>query len=92
MTVAFGTSTPTSITVVETSTSISPAEKACIVASFNSVVKRPCSGAILNPLSAPACNFGANSSTEAISGDCSPYRKSRSASSELPAAIRGATM
>ena len=39
---AFGTSTPTSITVVATSTSISPRTNAAIVAAFSSGFMRPC--------------------------------------------------
>ena len=41
MTVAFGTSTPTSMTVVETSTWISPREKAPIASSFSALFMRP---------------------------------------------------
>ena len=41
MTVAFGTSTPTSMTVVETSTWISPREKAPIASSFSALFIRP---------------------------------------------------
>ena len=43
--VALGTSTPTSMTVVETSTSMSPAAKARMVRSFSSGASRPCSWA-----------------------------------------------
>jgi hypothetical protein len=39
---ALGTSTPTSITVVATSTSMSPAAKAAITACFSSAFSRPC--------------------------------------------------
>ena len=41
MTVAFGTSMPTSITVVATSTSIAPAAKAAIVRSRSAIAIRP---------------------------------------------------
>ena len=41
---AFGTSTPTSTTVVATSTSISPRANACMTASFSSEGILPCSG------------------------------------------------
>ena len=40
--VAFGTFTPTSTTVVETSTFTSPSEKLLITSSFSSACKRPC--------------------------------------------------
>ena len=92
MTVAFGTSTPTSITVVETNTSISLLAKARIVASFSSADSRPCSGATVSPLSGPLCNCGPSSSTEAIAVADSPIRNSISASSETAAEIRGATI
>ena len=49
MTVAFGTSTPTSITVVATRTSISPAAKARITASLSSAGSRPCSTSTRSP-------------------------------------------
>ena len=42
ITVAFGTSTPTSITVVETSTCTSFFWKAFMTLSFSSLFKRPC--------------------------------------------------
>src|ERR1043165_118463 len=43
---AFGTSMPTSITVVETSMSSSPLLKSCIVSSFSAALIRPCSMAM----------------------------------------------
>ena len=63
---ALGTSTPTSITVVATRTSISPPANALIVSSFNSELCRPCNGASFKPLRAPVANFGASSSTLVI--------------------------
>ena len=63
---ALGTSTPTSITVVATSTSISPAAKAFIAASLSSVDNFPCSGATFKPDNAPIASCGANSSTLVI--------------------------
>jgi len=52
-TMFMATSTPTSITVVETKTSISPFENACIVVSLSSAERRPCRTAIRNPFRAP---------------------------------------
>jgi hypothetical protein len=43
MVLAFGTSTPTSMTVVATSTSMRPAANDCMMASFSSLDVRPCS-------------------------------------------------
>jgi len=43
MTVASGTSTPTSITVVATKTAARPARKSSIAASFSAAFMRPCS-------------------------------------------------
>ena len=54
ITVAFGTSTPTSITVVATRTSIRPAANSVIVRSFSSGVSRPCSAASRSPCSGPS--------------------------------------
>ena len=79
------------MTVVETSTSISCAAKALIVASFNSLGSRPCRGATRTPLSAPVANSGASASTLTISGVLVPLRKSISASSLSPALMREAT-
>ena len=42
ITVAAGTSTPTSMTVVDTSTGVRPEEKSAIARSFSSLVMRPC--------------------------------------------------
>ncbi|CAB5031073.1 unannotated protein [freshwater metagenome] len=53
MTVALGTSTPTSITVVDINTSISPAENADMVESFTSLESRPCKGATRKPEKGP---------------------------------------
>ena len=47
MIVALGTSTPTSITVVATSTCVSPPLKAAITASFSAALRRPCNRATL---------------------------------------------
>ncbi len=63
MTVALGTSTPTSITVVATRTSTSPAANACITASFSSGAIRPCSISRRRSFSGPAASSGASSST-----------------------------
>ena len=57
--VALATSTPTSITVVETSTSISPAAKARIVRSFSSGGSRPCSTPTRSPASGPSASSAA---------------------------------
>ena len=91
MIVALGTSTPTSITVVDIRTSISPSEKACIVVFFSSVESCPCKIAIRRPLSGPACRVGANSSTLTTGVDVVPKRKSISLLVESVALIRGAT-
>ena len=53
MIVAFGTSTPTSITVVDTSTSIAPDRNSVITRSFSADVSRPCSNARRRPASSP---------------------------------------
>ena len=53
MTVELGTSTPTSMTVVHTSTSICPARKADMMASFSSPGSRPCIKPRRNPESCP---------------------------------------
>ena len=63
MTVALGTSTPTSMTVVATSTSILPAAKALIVASFSAAGIWPCSGATRRSDRCPAASPGAAFST-----------------------------
>ena len=52
---ALGTSTPTSITVVATSRSISPALNATIVASFSAAFRRPCTSPTRTPGSS-ACS------------------------------------
>ncbi len=54
MMVAWGTWTPTSTTVVATSTRTTPAWNAAITSSFSDIVMRPCSIAIGTPLSAPS--------------------------------------
>ena len=53
MTVALGTSTPTSMTVVATRTSVRPARKRAIVASFSLGVTRPWSRPTSSPASSP---------------------------------------
>ena len=53
ITVALGTSTPTSMTVVHTSTSTSPARNAAITASFSSADSRPCISPSRSPASGP---------------------------------------
>ena len=63
MTVAFGTSTPTSMTVVATSTSISPAAKRRITSSFSSRGSRPCSDVEAQPGQRPLAQLGATSTT-----------------------------
>ncbi|KAG1390189.1 hypothetical protein G6F59_015287 [Rhizopus arrhizus] len=52
---ALGTSTPTSMTVVATSRSISPALNATIVASFSAAFRRPCTSPTRTPGSS-ACS------------------------------------
>ncbi len=64
ITVAFGTSTPTSITVVATRTSISPAENARITRSFSSGCSLPCRMPSRSPASGPASRVAATSSTD----------------------------
>ena len=54
MTVAFGTSTPTSITVVATSTSSSPRRKRPITSSFSALAIRPCISPSRSPSSSSA--------------------------------------
>ncbi len=71
--VAFATSTPTSITVVDTSTSMSPAANARITSSLRSAAIRPCSISTRSPCSAPSASSGATSSTAAIDGASSPF-------------------
>ena len=63
ITVALGTSTPTSMTVVETRTCTSPWAKACIVRSFSSGGIRPCSISTRRPASSTSASWGASSST-----------------------------
>ena len=67
ITVALGTSTPTSITVVQTSTSISAARNAAITASFSSADSLPCMRPSRSPDSGPwpRCS---NSSTTVVAG------------------------
>ena len=60
---ALGTSTPTSMTVVATSTSSLPAAKARITASFSSAGSRPCRTPIRSPCSGPSASSGATSRT-----------------------------
>ena len=61
ITVAFGTSTPTSMTVVATSTSISPARNAVIAASFSAAGIWPCSSPTRSPASSSAARRSASS-------------------------------
>src|SRR5664280_2452004 len=68
MTVAFGTSTPTSITVVATRTSISPAANRRMTASLSSADSRPCRPATRRPASGPSISRGSSSSTAAAGG------------------------
>ena len=63
ITVAFGTSTPTSITVVATRTSIWPAENSRITRSFSSGCSRPCKMPSRRPASGPASSVAATSIT-----------------------------
>ena len=58
MAVALGTSTPTSITVVATSTSSSPRSNARITVSFSSAGSLPCRIPIRSPCSAPSASCG----------------------------------
>ncbi len=64
MTVAFGTLTPTSMTVVATSTWIWLAEKARITASFSSGGMRPCRISTRNPRRGPWASMVATSTTD----------------------------
>ena len=72
--VALATSTPTSMTVVDTRTSISPAAKARMVRSLSSGVIRPCSLATRSPASGPSASSTTRSSTawSGQDGGCSP--------------------
>jgi hypothetical protein len=56
MTEALGTSTPTSMTVVATSTSTAPARKAAIVASRSAAGTRPWRSESRRPASSPAAS------------------------------------
>ena len=67
MTVALGTSTPTSMTVVATSTSSRPARNWCMVASLSADPRRPCSRPSRSPSSSPAANSANVSSAERTS-------------------------
>ena len=62
--VALGTSTPTSMTVVATSTLISPAAKSRITWSFSSGCSLPCRMPSRSPASGPAASVPATSSTD----------------------------
>ena len=97
MTVAFGTSTPTSTTVVATSTSISPATNAVITRSRSSTGSRPCNAARRRPASGPSASMG-NTSITATGGRWpSPSPSSSGSSSRSrsdsapPPPIRGHT-
>ena len=63
ITVAFATSTPTSMTVVATRTSIRPAAKRRITSSFTSGASRPCSTSTVSPGSGPRPASARSSST-----------------------------
>ena len=56
MTVAFGTSMPTSITVVATKTSISPSRNRRMIVSRSSAGTRPCSSATRRSANGPVDN------------------------------------
>ena len=62
MIVAFGTSTPTSITVVATSTSISPALNAAMIERRSAGFSRPCMQPTANPFSSARRSRSASSS------------------------------
>ena len=64
MTVAFGTLTPTSMTVVATRTWTSLAEKARITASFSSGGMRPCRISMRRPRNGPWASMVATSITD----------------------------
>src|SRR5215212_3845450 len=92
ITEALGTSTPTSITVVETSTSISPAANLLITASLTSLGNWPWSISTRNPASGPLLNSWNRSSTAtAGAASLSPTRFSASAPDEPADEIRGQT-
>ena len=67
MTVAFGTSTPTSMTVVATSTSRRPSRNWCMVASLSAEPRRPCSRPRRRPSSSPAASSANVSSADRTS-------------------------
>lgn len=71
MAVALGTLTPTSMTVVATRTSTSPAANRRMTSSFSSGCIRPCSTSTLSPESAPPRSWSAISRT-ASGGRFSP--------------------
>ena len=67
ITVAFGTSTPTSMTVVATSTSRCPVRKSRMVSSFSARPTRPWSSPTRRPTSSPAVRLAKVSSAERTS-------------------------
>ena len=99
--VALATSTPTSITVVDTRTSISPAAKARIVRSFSSGGSRPWSAATAARAAGRRSSSATTSSTAASGGAgglghpavelASSYVGSRSPCSSSSPLIRGQT-
>ena len=70
ITVAFGTSIPTSITVVATSTSDSPETKRAIASVFSREVICPCSRPTRKPASSPFASLAA-SALAAFASSCS---------------------
>ena len=90
ITVALGTSTPTSITVVQTSTSISAARNAAITASFSSADSLPCMRPSRSPDSGPWPRRS-NSSTTVVAGGPPVFLPSFSSTVLSSPSIRDAT-
>ena len=97
MTVALGTSTPTSMTVVATSTSMRPAAKSVIARSFSSGVSRPCSTREPQAVQRAVAQLGSTSvdrerrpaaARPAVDRRCRPTSSSNSA---MSAPMRGQT-
>ena len=91
ITVAFGTSTPTSTTVVATSTSSCAAANPRIAASFSSGGIRPCRIPTRSPCSGPSASPGATSSTASGGRRLSSSDRSVPSSSGSSPPIRGQT-
>ena len=94
--VAFGTSTPTSITVVETKTSmpslaLGPALNRRMMSSFSSLDIRPCKTPTLTSFNGPPESIGATSNTASGGRFSSSVSKSASSSAAAPP-MRGATI